>query len=201
MKNNNKKLLIFMVVVFGVVFVSTYLGYNYINDNDEVKRNPQDMVLNKIYPIETESIYNDEEKETEEVKTENVITEDTDIQYNYKKDGEIVKTVTEKASKSLQGLTENELANTLNDATVTKFSSSIVVLDTEISENSNSYIVGNNNGYVSIYYKDKNDEITLLNQTHILIEPLPIQDKKLLEKGISAKDNVELNKIIEDYTS
>ncbi len=196
MENNNRKFLLYTIVIFTVVFISTYVGYLFITNDDSDNFNQNEMVLNKISTINTDL----SEEPINPVK-EIRITENTDIQYNYKEDGIIVDTVTKKASNSLINMTKTDLVNALQDVIVVEFSENLVVLDKEIAPNKSSYIVGNNNGYVSIFYRDSDDKISLLNQTHILIDPLPDQDKKMLDEGINAKDNVELTKIIEDYTS
>ncbi len=193
MENNNKKIFVYMLIVLTVVFVSTYVGYLFIADDEEGGFDQREMVLNNISTTNTDL-------ETETV-VDVKITENTDIQYNYKEDGVIVDTVTKKATPSLIGMTKMDVVNALQDVVVVEFSEDLVVLEKELIQNKSSYIVGNNNGYVSIFYRDSNDKISLLNQTQILIDPLPEQDKKMLDEGIGAKDNAELTKIIEDYTS
>lgn len=192
---NIKKFILITFLVLFVVFSSTLVGFYFIKpENSEFDANPNDMITNKIYPIVTETLdYTDEVDEI-------IITPNTTIQYNYKTDGVITKTLTEKASTSLVNLNQEQLENTLNDVKVSQFSPELVILEKSEKESLPSYIVGNNNGFVSIFYKDENDTITLYDQTRISIETLPTQDKKMLEKGITAKDDAELAKIIEDYT-
>ncbi len=194
---NKKKALLITLLAVVVVVSSSFLGYYFIKPTVDSERNPNEMIMNKIYPIVTTKV----DTQNKDIREFARITPDTTIQYNYKKNGEVTKTLTEKASDSIINLTEEELKNTLNDVKVVDFSKDLVILEKNSDNKKSSYIVGSNNGFVSIFYKDEDENITLYNETDIIVDTLPEQDKKLLEKGISAKDNAELIKIIEDYTS
>ncbi len=185
----NKKMFIYMIIVMSVVFISTYLGYLYFN-YDDTSLPEKDMM----------AVPKEENLAKLETPLER-INENTDIQLNYKEDGVVTDTITKKASTSLINMTERDLENALEDVNILKFSDNLVVIEKDETSYKNSYIVGNNEGYVSIFFRDSDNTIKLLNQTSILIEPLPEQDKIMLNEGIVAENNSELNKIIEDYTS
>lgn len=154
------------------------------------------MVTNKI-SIEKQNSNNLDTT----IKEVEKITPNTTIQYIYKNNDMLTKTTAQKASNSLIGLTKEELISTLNDVNITEFSDNLVVIEKNTYDYNPHFIVGDNNGYVSIFYCDKNNNITLYNETNILTKTLPDEDIKMLNKGIKAEDNKELIKIIEDYTS
>ncbi len=191
------KYIIMGFVLLLVAFASTFIGFYVMKPSeDDYKSRPNEMITNKIYPIVTNA-ENNEDGQTHYAR----ITPNTTIQYNYKNNGIITKTLTQKASSPIINLTEVELRNTLNDVEVAQFNEDLVILEKEDTDKSYSYIVGSNNGFISVFYKDVNDTVSLYNQTSIPIDNLPIEDRKLLEEGINAKDDAELNKIIEDYSS
>ncbi len=194
--SKTSKYIIWTVVILFVVLTSSYLGYSYFNSNTTT-RNESEMVQNKIYPIVTTNL----EKATPTDQNLAKITNNTTIQYNYTTNGAVTKTLTKKASYELLNLTEEELKNTLDDVKIRQFSEKLVILEKEDPIPLDSYIVGSNDGFINIFYKDKDNNITLLEKTNISTETLPESDLKMLEEGISAKDESELAKIIEDYTS
>ncbi len=187
---------IWTLVIILVVVASSFIGYKFFNSNN-VPRDANEMVSNKIYPIVITTINNPDESSD----LIDRITSDTLVQYNYTKNGVVTKTYTKKASYELLNLTYDELKATLDDVKIKQFDSKLVILEKEEITPLDCYIVGSNNGFINIFYKDKANNITLIETTNISTEALPERDLKLLEEGISAKNDAELAKIIEDYTS
>lgn len=195
--NRTTKFLLIFVVTLCVLFATAYLGYEFTtSDKNSIKNNLNDMVSTTTYPIVTDVI-EDTPKEVSH------ITPNTIISYTKKEDDVIVNTFNSVASASLIGLTKEELAKTLDDVSIVSFDEKQVSLlyETKTKENEDSYIVGAKDGFVTIFYKDSDNNITVKDKTKILIENLPEQDIKLLEKGIVAKNESQLINIIEDYTS
>ncbi|SHK24044.1 BofC C-terminal domain-containing protein [Paramaledivibacter caminithermalis] len=67
--------------------------------------------------------------------------------------------------------------------------------------NPDYFIVQNKNGYITVYKINKAGEKELYEETDISISTLSEMDKKKLNEGIIAKDEEELYRIIEDYSS
>ena len=63
----------------------------------------------------------------------------------------------------------------------------------------NHYIVKDNEGKISIYRIDENDNETLIEDTEISTKYLPQEDLELLKKGIRANNNNKLQEILSDY--
>lgn len=187
------------IIIVIVCFFSIYFGYYLFSPDDYGDtKNENDMVTNKIL-LEDETLKYEYEEQEEQLQEK--ITPNTTIQYIYKNNGILTKTTAQKADNALVNLTEDELINILEDADITEFSSDLVVIESNKFDNAKHFIVGDNNGYVSIFNCDSNNNITLYTQTNIPVKTLPKEDIKMLNKGIEAKDSKELMKIIEDYTS
>lgn len=194
----SKKYIITVAIVLSISFFSIYFGY-YLFSPDEKENNlrPGDMVTNQIYPSLPEEI----DTEIINQSDSTTITPDTEIQYNYKKNGVVTKTVSRTADNMFLNLTEEQLKNTFNDINVLQFSDELVVIEKETFDNSPYFVVGNNNGYIGIFYVDSENNVTLQNETDVPLKTLPEEDVKMLNQGIIVEDNTELIRIIEDYTS
>ncbi len=188
--------IIWTLVIIFIVIASSFIGYKYFNANP-VALDSDEMVATKIYPIVTTTIPKQETTEQNVAK----ISSDTLIQYNYTTNGIVTKTLTKKAGYELLNLTKEELKQTLDNVKIKEFTNKLVIIEKEDEIPFDCYIVGSNDGFINIFFKDKNNNITLLEKTNISTEALPERDIKLLEEGISAKTDAELAKIIEDYTS
>ncbi len=70
--------------------------------------------------------------------------------------------------------------------------------DTEFIENSSYYIVKEYKGNVAVFESGKETPFRI---TEVHLAELPSADRKLLEKGIKASNQEELNCILEDYCS
>lgn len=196
MSKTTKFLLIFTITLC-VLFTTAYFGY-YLTTNNKssIKNNINDMVKTTTYPIVTEVI---EDNDT----NASYITPNTIISYTQKEDDVVVNTFSTVANDSLIGLNKEDLEKTLDNVSVTSFDEKQVSLlyETKTKKNEDSYIVGIKDGFITIFYKDSNNNITIKDETKILVENLPEQDIKLLEKGINAENESQLINIIEDYTT
>ena len=95
---------------------------------------------------------------------------------------------------------EEELKNNLTEWTIKGFSPDEIVIYKEVEDMCNEhYIVRENNGYVTIYILDSNNNETIIEQTEITTEYLTEQDKEKLKNGIKAIGKEELNSLLEDY--
>lgn len=194
---STKKIIIISIVFFAIIS-STIIGYAFTSKNEQnnkkITNSIYDMVDTTTYPIVTSTI-------EEDVTQISKITPTTIIKYNIVEDGVIKSSTTKNAPYQMIGLSEDEFIKTMEDVKVISFSSDLVVLEKDLYKKNDSYIIGEKDGYIAVFYKDENDNITLKNETKILIQNLPEEDKKLLQNGINAKNDNELIRIIEDYTS
>lgn len=191
------KKMVILTIVFLVILSSSIIGYAYTSKNDNNKKitnSINDMVDNTTYPIVTSKIEEDNIKISK-------ITPNTVIKYNTVEDGVIKSSTSKSAPYQMIGLTEEEFSKTIEDVKILSFTDELVVLEKDLYKKQDSYIIGEKDGYIAVFYKDENDNITLKNETKILIQNLPEEDKKLLQNGINAKNDTELIRIIEDYTS
>lgn len=70
--------------------------------------------------------------------------------------------------------------------------------NTDIKKIDTYYIVKDYNGNIAVFESDKDAPFRI---TEVRVSELPSADKALLEKGIQASTQEELNRILEDYCS
>ncbi len=66
------------------------------------------------------------------------------------------------------------------------------------NETENKFIIKEYNGSVAVFENGKNDPI---KKTETMVADLPVADREILKKGINAKTQEELSRILEDYCS
>ena len=138
-----------------------------------------------------------------EVYEEAKITPDTTIiyEYYYLGDGEIEES-TETAPYFLLNLTESELASAILDWQILSFSEEEVTLrKTVLGSSSNHFILGIENGYVAVFYKEANNEVVLQDVTRTPVSSLSIDEQIRLKEGIIISDENRLIKALEDFGS
>lgn len=97
-------------------------------------------------------------------------------------------------------LTEEELKERFNDWEVQKFTPTEIVLYKEVSEFCNEhYLLKDENGYITIYRLDENENAEFFNTTEIPTEYLAPEDLEKIKEGIKVYTDKELNKTLEDF--
>lgn len=95
---------------------------------------------------------------------------------------------------------EEQIAEKYKDCKIRSFSKDMIELYKEEDKMcDNHYIVKDNEGKISIYRIDENDNETLIEDTEISTKYLPQEDLELLKKGIRANNNNKLQEILSDY--
>lgn len=95
---------------------------------------------------------------------------------------------------------EEQIAEKYKDWKIRSFSKDMIELYKEEDKMcDNHYIVKDNEGKISIYRIDENDNETLIEDTEISTKYLPQEDLELLKKGIRANNNNKLQEILSDY--
>ena len=104
------------------------------------------------------------------------------------------------ATKEIVNKTEDELKEVYPEWTIKKFTSNAITLYKEENEMcENHYVVKENDGFVSVYTIDKDGKEELKDKTDISTQYLPQEDVGLLQNGIRAHSNTELEQILRDY--
>ena len=68
-----------------------------------------------------------------------------------------------------------------------------------ITEDTTHYLIKSQNGYICVFYINKNNDELLYKKTSIPIDYLSEEDIANLEKGIEVIGNETLNKMLEDF--
>lgn len=142
----------------------------------------------------------------EHFSSEIIVTPSTKIiyKYYYEDDG-FSETTSELAPEFLIGMNKNELKKTFAHShwKINNFSRETVVLQKNISAtNKQNYILGVKNGYVAVFYQEKNlDGLKLKEVTNTPISSLSLEEQKRLNIGIKVSGEDKLVLIMQDYES
>ncbi len=97
-------------------------------------------------------------------------------------------------------ITEEELKEKFSDWEVQKFTPTEIVLYKEVDEFCDEhYLLKEDNGYITIYKLDENDNAQIYNTTDISTEYLAEEDLEQIRNGIKVCTDKELNKTLEDF--
>ncbi len=138
--------------------------------------------------------------------SEIIVTPSTKIiyKYYYEDDG-FSETTSELAPEFLIGMNKNELKKTFAHSNwkINNFSREKVVLQKNISTaNKQNYVLGVKDGYVAVFYQEKNlDGLKLKEITNTPINSLSIDEQKRLNGGIKVSGEDKLILIMQDYES
>ena len=122
-------------------------------------------------------------------------------QYFYSKD-KVTKEHTEMAPVFLQGLHLDELQSVYHDWQVVLFSPEKVILRCKIEGlSSEIYILGESDGFLSVFYEDAQKGIHLKEKTDLPLTALPEEEAEQIRSGVRVFGEENLAKILADYTS
>ncbi len=96
--------------------------------------------------------------------------------------------------------TKQEIENKYNQYEVKEFSSNEIKLYKQVDKICDShYVVKQKDGVIAVFSKNDDGTETLKSQTDVSTKYLPKEDVDLLENGIEANSNEELEQILSDY--
>ena len=144
------------------------------------------------------------ERQTEQVLQENMkIHADTEMiyQYFYTED-KVTKEEKEQAPKFLQGLDREQLQGVYHGWQILLFSPEEVVLRCWIDgKSSESYIIGEEKGYLTVFYEDGQKVIHLKERTEIPLNALPEGTARQIREGMRVTGDENLAKLLSDLMS
>ena len=200
------------VLCFGAAF---YVYRNSIINND-VQNNKAESVYQNENQEQIEEVTENTDnntKETENVDStedhlqmviaDNTITESTKMvyQYYYKNEG-VMEESEEVPPYFLLGFDFNDMLEYYPDWQIVSFSSKEVVMRKIVEErNEESFIVTQKDGYIAVYYEDKDEGRTLYEITETPISTLTHEEQVRINDGIIVKSEYELAKILAEYNS
>lgn len=122
-------------------------------------------------------------------------------QYYYTRD-KATKEQWEMAPLFLQGLNMEQLSSIYEGWQILLFSPEKVILRCRIEGLSNeTYLLGENNGFLTIFYEDEEKKLHLKEQTELPLSVLPEGQKRQIEEGFRVTGEENLAKILADLMS
>lgn len=196
MKKGLLALTIILIIVFGFLMGKYIYQTLSINNNYNTEMYKANRIANGATPKVKDE---DETKETnaKEKKVSPNAKVTTNIYYD-----ECGHTVT--TSKIIENkyinLTEDELAEELEDFEIQEFDSEEITLYKEESGICNEhYILKDKDGYVAIYNLDTEENEILENVTEIGVQFLPLTDSEKIKGGLKVYGRENLNRLLEDF--
>lgn len=122
-------------------------------------------------------------------------------QYFYTND-RVTKEQAESAPVFLQGLDREELQSVYNGWQMVLFSPEKVILRCRIEgKSSESYILGEDGGYLAVFYEDGQKAIHLQERTGIPLAALPEGEALQIREGLRVTGEENLAKLLADFQS
>ncbi len=175
------------LVMLAVFTIFAAMGYLYIT---EKSREESDLPLQAEADIPVD-------------QTEAVITAQTEMVYQYfYTEDQTTKEQKEPAQSYLEGLTLQDIANIFSGWQILYFSNDRVILRCSIEGKSTEhYILGEEDGFLAVFYEDNEKKIRLKERTDIPISALPQGDVLQLQEGFRVQGEENLARILADYSS
>ncbi len=145
-----------------------------------------------------------EKQQSEEVLNETMrITADTRMVYQYfYTEDMITKEQAEPSPLFLQGLNMKELQSVYNGWQIVSFSDEKVILRSQINGRSDeTYIIGEDDGYLAVFYEDAEKNICLQERTDTPLSALSADDAMQIREGLRVLGEENLAKLLSDYMS
>lgn len=122
-------------------------------------------------------------------------------QYFYSRD-RVTKEQVEMAPVFLQGLDMDQLKSVYNGWQVILFSPEKVILRCKIDGlSSETYIIGESDGFLAVFYEDGQKGIHLKEKTELPITSLPDGERLQVEEGLRITGEENLARVLADYLS
>lgn len=187
------------ILILGIVtlFFGTVYAITKMTGNKEENILADEVVLSKneeVKEVEKETI-NTSVQEEEKTTPNTVLV----LKKNYTDCGHTISNTAEIPSEMVN-LTKEELSKRYANWKIENFSKDEVVLSKDLASFCGEhYIVIEEEGIVSVYMLDEQNNRTLVETTDIAFEYLPETDKIILKNGIYVYGKEEVNKIKEDF--
>ena len=137
------------------------------------------------------------------VQQKNLIDTNTRMVYQYFYTADrVTKEKTEAAPVFLQGLDMEQLKSVYHGWRVVYFSPETVILRCTIEGlSSETYILGEKDGFLAVYYEDAQQMIHLKEKINLPLAALPKEEAQRLREGIRVNGEENLAKILSDINS
>lgn len=137
------------------------------------------------------------------LQTQKEINAQTKMIYQYFYTGDrVTKEQIETAPDFLLGLNLEQLKSVYNGWQVVLFSPERVILRCSIEGmSSESFLLGEDEGYLAVFYEDKDKTIHLKERTELPLSALPDGEAKQIREGIRVTGEENLAKLLSDYMS
>lgn len=184
----NRKVILVVCLALFIFFSSMGVAYWYTRKNWVSEEQSDTLQLPSLHPASVK---------------EDTIAEDAHIvyQYYYTED-EITKEKVEPVQNFQKGLTLAQLQSIYDGWQVISFSPQKVILRCSVEGRSDAcFLLGAYQGYLAVFQEDMQKRFVLYEQTDIPLAALPLAEQQKLKEGILVMGEMELAKLLADYSS
>lgn len=144
-----------------------------------------------------------ETEEREAIRTEQAIDGQTEMIYQFFYTADrVTKEQTEPAPDFLQGLNREQLQSVYHGWQILRFSPEKVILRCKIEgKSSETYILGESEGYLAVFYEDAAKGIHLKEKTELPLSALPEGEAREIREGLRVTGEENLAKVLADLMS
>ena len=212
MKRKNRVPLIIGAVIVALFFSSIGFGIGYYRYSAEIAkeklaRQNNQKQLEALIKAQQNSIHNVNNDETMVTNYGDTISKETTILYKtrYTQCNDTIKETAE-PTLELIGLNEKGLEKYIKENNskweIESFSKNEIVLVKMVNKVCpNHYLISVNNGYISIYKYEEDEEKVLIERTEVSIKNLPTVDQEKLQRGIIVETLEDVYQLLEDFSS
>lgn len=203
-----KKTWIIVLVVVVVIIVGIILGLSIYGKNKTSKNNIVENEIKEVSEKITDDCVEEYKKIQEEAKAEIETTSNEEkispnclitLKRHY---NECQHTINEYIDipKDLVNKTQEDLKKEYQNWEIEKYSNTQIVLYKEFDSSCGQhFILRNDNGKITVYRINENNEEEIYQKTEIAIDYLTEADKVEIQNGIKVNGIEELNQLIEDF--
>ena len=193
--------LIIAIIIIGII-LGIFIYNNNANNNKQnsIVENEINIVSEKVTDECTEE-YQNSEKEIETDSQEEKISPNCllTLKKYYEECNHTINEYVDIPQDLVNG-TEEDLKNEYPYWQVEKYSSNDIILYKEFNSNCGQhFVLRENNGKITVYKINENNEEEVYENTEISVEYLSETDKIKISEGIRANGIEELNQLLEDF--
>ena len=192
--------LIIAIIIIGIVLGIFIYNNNVNNKQSSIVENEINIVSEKVTDECTEEYQNNQEEietnsQEEKISPNCLLT----LKKHYEECKHTINEYVDIPQDLVNG-TEEDLKNEYPYWQVEKYSSNEIILYKEFNSNCGQhFVLRENNGKITVYKINENNEEEVYENTEISVEYLSETDKSKISEGIKVNGIEELNQLLEDF--
>lgn len=197
-----------IILIVAVIIIGIIVGLSIYNKNQNSKNNIIENIINEVSEKVTDECIEEYEKIEEQARLEIETNSNEEkispnclltVKRYYKECEHLINEYID-IPQSLVNGTQEDLKEEYPNWEVEKYSSTQIILYKEFDSNCGQhFILRNDDGKITIYKINENNEEEVYEKTEISVDYLTETDKVEIQNGVRVNGLEELNQLIEDF--